>query len=117
VGIGVNVNNMLATAPADLQQIAVSMCELAGQEIALPVVLRSILDNLGEKLRWIVQQPDVLRSQWSRRCALEGRKVQLKLHDRTISGKCHGIDEDGALLLESDLGVERFLSGVVVNWT
>jgi BirA family biotin operon repressor/biotin-[acetyl-CoA-carboxylase] ligase len=43
--------------------------------------------------------------------ALEGRAVQVVLADAAISGIARGVDEDGALRVETADGVRRFVSG------
>jgi BirA family transcriptional regulator, biotin operon repressor / biotin---[acetyl-CoA-carboxylase] ligase len=52
-----------------------------------------------------------LRDQWSALDALSGRPVQLKLGSETVPGIARGVDVDGALLLDVDGSVRRFVSG------
>jgi BirA family biotin operon repressor/biotin-[acetyl-CoA-carboxylase] ligase len=52
---------------------------------------------------------------WRRRCLLTGHTVQLEVRDRSLAGVCRGIDGDGALLLETDAGSRRCLSGIVTR--
>jgi BirA family biotin operon repressor/biotin-[acetyl-CoA-carboxylase] ligase len=51
--------------------------------------------------------------EWRRHDMVEGKSVALCLPDRVLTGKAVGIDEDGALLLESGDGIRSFVSGDV----
>jgi biotin-(acetyl-CoA carboxylase) ligase len=39
--------------------------------------------------------------------------VKVTFFDKTVTGVCAGVDEDGALLLERDGRIERVISGDV----
>ena len=53
-----------------------------------------------------------LRQEWIARHAYQGKAVTLSSADGgTVSGRAVGVDEDGALLVETARGVERFVSG------
>jgi BirA family transcriptional regulator, biotin operon repressor / biotin---[acetyl-CoA-carboxylase] ligase len=53
-----------------------------------------------------------LRAEWHERHAWQGCDVALQLGDRCVAhGKAVGVDDDGALLLRSAGGVQRFHSG------
>jgi BirA family biotin operon repressor/biotin-[acetyl-CoA-carboxylase] ligase len=113
IGIGINVNNTAEQAPEQLQPSAIAMCDVAGHPFSLIDVLIRVLNHLEQRLRWIGHQDDELRARWSQRCMLTGRKVQLKLGGRSVAGMCHGIDDEGALLIETADGTERHFSGTV----
>jgi BirA family biotin operon repressor/biotin-[acetyl-CoA-carboxylase] ligase len=52
-----------------------------------------------------------LRDKWAALDALSGRSVQLQLGDKITAGIARGADADGALLLEVDERLQRFVSG------
>jgi BirA family biotin operon repressor/biotin-[acetyl-CoA-carboxylase] ligase len=55
-----------------------------------------------------------LRQEWMARHAHQGRAVTLSFGDgKTMTGRAAGVAEDGALLVETARGVERFVSGEV----
>lgn len=70
------------------------------------IALATILDRLA------AGGFTALRDEWAECNAWQDRPVQL-LHDGVVEkeGICRGVDVDGALLIESTLGVERCLSG------
>jgi BirA family biotin operon repressor/biotin-[acetyl-CoA-carboxylase] ligase len=51
------------------------------------------------------------RDEWMAHDALGGRAVQLRVGESAIAGTARGVDEDGALLLEMNGQVQRFVSG------
>jgi BirA family biotin operon repressor/biotin-[acetyl-CoA-carboxylase] ligase len=53
-----------------------------------------------------------LREHWTQRHAHQGKTVTLSSADgKAVTGRAAGVAEDGALLLETPRGVERFVSG------
>lgn len=116
VGIGINVNNSLREAPPELQATATALCDAAQREFAVIEVLEQVLVRLAERLQGIGRQDEELRNRWRERCLLTGRDVQVKLGGRTVEGTCRGIDEEGALVVDTAHGVERCLAGVVTRF-
>jgi BirA family transcriptional regulator, biotin operon repressor / biotin---[acetyl-CoA-carboxylase] ligase len=116
IGIGVNVNNSAVHAPPELREAFVALRDLAPGPIRRVDVLLVILKQLDSRLKYLVSSFDALSNEWSERCLLTGRTVEIEFHARRISGLCRGIDEDGAILLDTPTGRERFLSGVVTKF-
>lgn len=54
-----------------------------------------------------------LRSAWQQRNAFAGLPVRISGEGDDISGTCMGVDEDGALLIDTTTGSRRILSGEV----
>lgn len=113
VGIGVNANNSLVTAPLELRQRATSLCDAGCGPIELTTLLVAILRGLDEQLRMLVAAPGGLAARWRDRCLLTGRQVTLDSGLQQFSGRCTGIDDDGQLVLETASGTRRFASGSV----
>jgi BirA family biotin operon repressor/biotin-[acetyl-CoA-carboxylase] ligase len=51
------------------------------------------------------------RDEWAALDALNGRSVEVRLGDKITTGSARGADLDGALLVEVDGGLQRFVSG------
>jgi BirA family biotin operon repressor/biotin-[acetyl-CoA-carboxylase] ligase len=51
-----------------------------------------------------------------RYCLLTGQTVQVQQAQQQISGRCEGIDDDGALLLTTPAGRRQIFSGTVTTW-
>ena len=79
-------------------------------------VLVGVLQRLESRLDWIGRGDVELRDEWSHRCFLTGRNVQVEVGPRRLVGSCLGIDVDGALLINTAAGQERCLSGFVSAW-
>jgi BirA family biotin operon repressor/biotin-[acetyl-CoA-carboxylase] ligase len=116
LGIGINVNNRTDSAPRELREKAVALCELAGHDLPLVEVLIVVLQRLSSRLLWIATGESELQEEWSRRCLLTGRRVEVDVGHRHVVGNCRGIDVDGALLIDTESGCERYVSGVVSQW-
>jgi BirA family biotin operon repressor/biotin-[acetyl-CoA-carboxylase] ligase len=54
-----------------------------------------------------------VRPEWERYSALTSRRVTVVDGDLRIAGVVRGIDDDGALLLDTDAGPARILAGDV----
>ncbi len=54
-----------------------------------------------------------LRGAWEQRNAFADLPVAIRRRDRHPHGTCAGVDDDGALLLRTEDGVQRVLAGDV----
>lgn len=117
IGIGINVNNTAAFAPLELRGHAISLCDIAQRTVSPTELLIGILQKLEERLASLATGDQDLRSEWQKKCLLTGQTVLIEQDERELSGICHGIDDDGALVLETDLGMERCLSGTVTHFS
>jgi BirA family biotin operon repressor/biotin-[acetyl-CoA-carboxylase] ligase len=114
VGVGLNVR---------LPQAARAQIEAGGARVAAvadacgaPPSRNCIAGTfLDELLSMLVQFEQVgfaaLRDEWSSLDALNGRPVCLQMGEKRALGTARGADFDGALLLEVDGRLQRFVSG------
>ncbi|MBX3413750.1 MAG: biotin--[acetyl-CoA-carboxylase] ligase [Pirellulales bacterium] len=116
VGIGVNVNNSLAGAPEDVRARAISLADVCGTSTDMTAFLLTLVQRFHEALAHLAANDAVLFAGWSRRCLLSGRTVAIDIGGRQIRGRCRGVAEDGALLVESTGGLERVLGGIVLEF-
>jgi BirA family transcriptional regulator, biotin operon repressor / biotin---[acetyl-CoA-carboxylase] ligase len=116
IGIGVNVSNRSTIAPPELQSSVVALEELSPHKVSRADVLVAILQRLDARVHWLASSPDALYGEWSRRCVLTGKNVEVEIHSRRIVGVCRGIDQDGALLLRTVHGDQRCLSGTILRY-
>ncbi len=113
VGVGINVNNAFENAPEPVRTIGTSLLEAAGYRFSLVTVLTAVLQQLATHLDLLAHQPETLQQRWQDFCMLAGRQVRIVAGTRRITGTCQGIDARGALLVETKLGVQPCLSGIV----
>ncbi|TWT77202.1 Bifunctional ligase/repressor BirA [Posidoniimonas polymericola] len=113
IGIGLNVNNPLTDAPAEVRDLATSLSEAAGQSLPLTDVLIACLQQLDACLKLLLAGSEELARGWRSASLLDGRKVRLALPTEAIEGVCRGIGDDGALLIETPSGERACYGGVV----
>lgn len=113
VGIGLNVNTRFASAPDELRAIATSLHAESQQQFSLQEVLTRLLQRWDSNIAAQCAGDWNLHHQWSRLCVLNRRQVRLSSAGGDVTGQCHGIADDGALLLASDGQVKRYYAGTV----
>lgn len=113
IGIGINVNNSFANAPVELQSIATSLSDAVGKPFELTEVLVRQLRQIEHRIASVVENSDDLAELWRARCMLEGRSLTIEVGPNQVSGVCHGIDDQGALIIQTESGIERCFAGTV----
>jgi BirA family biotin operon repressor/biotin-[acetyl-CoA-carboxylase] ligase len=116
IGIGINVNNSARHAPEDLQSSAIALCDAAQSEFALIDVLLRVLVRLQHRIDWIGRRDQELWAKWRERCLLTNRTVHLDSGTRELVGLCRGIDDEGALVIETVNQTERCFAGVITQF-
>jgi len=112
-GIGVNVNNSLAIAPAALQLTATSMVDVAGNPFQRHAVLVSLLKQFAEELHALSRDERTVIQGCRERCSLTGRLLTVQDVKSQLTGMCLGIDDDGALRLMTESGPRRLFTGEI----
>jgi len=114
IGIGVDVN--VESFPADVATIATSLAEAAGKHFIRAEIAAAILKELDADYARVTRGGfPALAEEWERQCVTIGRRVQIHVGERVVTGRAESLDADGALLLRTDHGhLERILGGDVV---
>lgn len=113
IGIGINVNNSFADAPAELRSTATSLMDVTTKSFDLTDVLIRQLQQIAHRIGTVIAGSEYLAEAWRARCMLEGRTLSIDLGSRRLTGVCHGIDDEGALIIQTEGGVERCFAGVI----
>ena len=110
--LGLGVNLTVPAFPPDVP--GVSLDRLAGAPQSWDTLLSALLPELGRRLRQ-VEGGGIrsLRADWTARAAGLGGPVRAQLGDSTIEGTALGIDDDGALLVETGESTVRLVAGEV----
>ena len=113
IGCGINVNQSLDEAPEDVRARATSLYEIDGQTRDLTQVLGGVVRQLLAELHEPLPADPSLswREAFRSRCFLTGRIVELRQGSRTHVGRCLGIDDSGKLRLQTESGIQSFVSG------
>lgn len=115
LGMGINVNNSLASAPPEIQSTGAALCDAAGVEFDATALLVAWLNRFAGHLGALATGDPALPARWRDLCALSGKTVELQSGNRHVRGMCRGIDTDGALLVDTTTGPERLYAGVLVR--
>ena len=113
VGIGLNVNNSLAQAPADVRVRATSIRDLVHQSHSRTDLLWQLLSQIQLHLSLLAGDSLYICRRWPELCLLTGETVEVACGDQIVAGTCRGINEQGALLIEHPLGLQACVAGVV----
>jgi BirA family biotin operon repressor/biotin-[acetyl-CoA-carboxylase] ligase len=113
LGVGLNVNNRLDDAPADVRRRATSMIDLTGRSHDRTGVLVDVLDELTRVLAHTGADAISLGAQFQELCLQTGEMLEVVAGGRSVVGRCQGIAPDGALLIETGGAVRQLYSGVV----
>lgn len=116
VGIGINVNNSVRNAPAELATKATALCDDSQRPWNLELVLIEVLRHLANHLQRLSVNDPQLAECWDELCFLRGRTVHHTVGERVTLGVCQGVDQQGALLLMTETGQVRVLGGVITHW-
>lgn len=116
VGVGCNVNNSLTNAPVEVQQRATSMFDISGDSLSMDEVLIEIINAFDKQCGRIAATPDELIADINRHNVLTNRNVTLNTETAQHTGRCLGVNDNGALLLQCLEGPKSFLSGSIESW-
>lgn len=114
IGIGINVR-LEQTLRNRIGQPATDLASCARMLPSRTDLLATLLEDLaGALARFSREGFAFFREEWLRRHAWQGRQVALSVAEKQIAeGRIVGVAEDGALMLASTLGIQRFHSGVL----
>jgi len=116
LGIGINLTN--EAFPAELVNVATSVANESGRPAEREPILAALLPALA---RWysLLHDPDgaeKIAAAWSSRSSYAtGKLVQVTNGDETLQGHTRGIENDGALRLETAQGIQLIRAGDVTS--
>jgi BirA family biotin operon repressor/biotin-[acetyl-CoA-carboxylase] ligase len=112
VGIGLNVR-LNARMRARIGRPATDIASHSDAVPSRTVLLIALLESVAAVLAQFSREGFTpFQEEWLRRHAWQGRRVALSQADRRVAeGEVVGVAEDGALMLSSAKGIERFHSG------
>jgi len=116
LGIGLNVNQR--DFPDELDATATSLCLQTGRPLQRAPLLASLLTHLENDLDSLADdQGAAVRQAYTKRLAGLGKFITLRFAGRTdtVTGRLLGIDDLGALRLETAEGIQLFHAGEVTT--
>ncbi len=112
VGIGLNVNNSLTSAPPPVCDTATSLMDLTGETFNRVELLITLLNSLRENWHRAVESASHAK-RYNSLCLQIGKPLSVETGDDTVHGTCAGIAEDGSLLLDTETGRRAIHSGTL----
>jgi BirA family transcriptional regulator, biotin operon repressor / biotin---[acetyl-CoA-carboxylase] ligase len=113
IGIGLNIavptDAVIPDQPA-VASLADCLAPMPDRNRVLAAILAELQDLLD---LYAMAGFAALRGAWEQRHAYAGRPVRILGEGQVLEGTCEGVDEDGTLLLRTDAGLQRVLSGDV----
>ncbi len=116
LGVGINVNTRVEQFPEELREIATSLAiERGGPLDRVAFAERFLLDLERELDRLRSEGFGPVLDRWRESFKMTGARIRVGGPGlpREIAGSVRGVDAQGALLVETDRGVERIVAGDV----
>jgi BirA family biotin operon repressor/biotin-[acetyl-CoA-carboxylase] ligase len=114
IGIGLNLQLPDGVVIPDQPAVADLHQALGASLPPAEAILAALLDALFRLFETYASAGfAALRGAWEQRNAFAGRQVCVSGEGEVITGVCAGVDDDGALLVRSEGGLQRILSGDV----
>ncbi len=113
VGLGLNVNRPLT---ADRSFDAAWLSDGARRSVDREALCAALLGFYEKRFDELADRPDAIIARWNKRAALHGQRMAVKdIGGRLLcEGTAQGVDpSDGALLLQTDGGLQRVTLGDV----
>lgn len=114
IGIGLNVNHLQEDIDESLRDIATSLAITKQSMIHRPQLLAEIALQLEVAIKKFETEGfEPFRDEWIRHSSMLGKQITAQTVRETIEGKAVGINQYGALLVETSTGVIPLFSGDV----
>lgn len=113
IGVGINVNNTWREVPEGAGMTGIALCDATGRQHGLQRVLIRFLRALEKRLEQLAGGDPQLPSTWQALCWLRERHVEVDVGGRRVEGRCSGIADDGALVVQTNSNTEHVYSGSV----
>ncbi|MBA3693254.1 MAG: biotin--[acetyl-CoA-carboxylase] ligase [Acidobacteria bacterium] len=116
VGIGINLKS--SNFPPELKAIATSIEQEINQKIDSDELLENLTKQLTKYYQILTNEngAEKIRQEWANRSTyFRGKSVTAKLENESVSGTTCGLEESGALLIETGNGEIKIIHAGVVE--
>lgn len=116
IGIGVDVNQVVADFPPELRKLATSLRAESGEEISRAELATEILRELDRDYARIgAGKFSEVADEWEAACVTIGKNVTVHAGGGKFRGRAESLDDDGALIVRTEHGhLERVIGGDVI---
>jgi BirA family transcriptional regulator, biotin operon repressor / biotin---[acetyl-CoA-carboxylase] ligase len=113
-GIGINLNMQKLHFPRELRETATSLRMETAMDIDRLDFAVRLIDTLERWYRiYLNGGQEHIRESWLRYADIIGKRIEVVFKSDTQRGTVVGLDDNGALLLEGETGVQQVLAGDV----
>ncbi|PIE42577.1 MAG: bifunctional biotin--[acetyl-CoA-carboxylase] synthetase/biotin operon repressor [Gammaproteobacteria bacterium] len=113
IGVGVNVA-MPKRLGGQIDQPWTDLNTIAGKSVDKNLLLAEIMNELIMGLNKFERNGfSEFVDEWQSYHAMQQHKISLQVGSKVVDGVCHGVDASGALLLDTDAGLQAFHGGEV----
>ena len=114
IGIGINVAMTNAIDAAEIDQPWIDANSIAGKSILRNLLAANLITQLLPLLAEFEAKGFAsFREDWSALDCMHGREIALHFGDRILHGTAAGVNESGALAMDTDVGRQWFHGGEV----
>ncbi|MDF2501506.1 MAG: birA [Anaerosporomusa subterranea] len=114
IGMGINVNTDASEFPEELRDIATSLSSVLGRTVSRTDLLIALLHELELLYKQAGEEGfSPILAEWRKLSATLGQPVDVFGITRCFSGIALDIDEDGALIVQTEAGLEKVIAGDV----
>jgi BirA family biotin operon repressor/biotin-[acetyl-CoA-carboxylase] ligase len=115
VGIGINVNMTHSSFPPSIRDTATSIRELLGREISRIALIQAVLRQIEQWYERLRQgRGGEITKRWKELSLVKGQAIEVTSLGKVVRGTALDIDEDGALLVQTDnTKIKRVVAGDV----
>jgi BirA family biotin operon repressor/biotin-[acetyl-CoA-carboxylase] ligase len=116
IGLGLNVDVDVRSAPPPLRDSIACLSQIAGQPLDMTDVLIAVARHLHALLRRCEERPFAqLLHEYDAHHALRGKRVRVAdaLDGSVVAGRCEGLDDMGRLLLRDGRTLHHVIAGEV----
>jgi len=112
VGVGINVNNEIND---EIKDIATSLSLENKSRVSRVDLLRNILKKFDENYQYLTSDNHkIIRDLWHSFSDIIGKKIQVAGEKEIFEGVVSDIDDSGCLILETDVGKVRVITGDII---
>ncbi len=116
IGVGLNLNNSFLAADTDIKSMGTSLYETTQQKYSMTNTLIDLINGIENRLYDVVGDQNQFMDAWRKYCLLSGKTIRINTGQQTQSGECVEIDDQGYLILKTESGFERIISGTIEHF-
>lgn len=112
IGIGINFDQTKNDFPEKIRERATSIKLITDVEYEKEEILMTVVEQLQKLL--VSDDGKIYLNLWKKRCPFLGKQISFHAGDVVTSGKFVDLNPKGALILETENGLQTFFSGEIV---